>query len=186
MKQKLNEMIGLDVYFSSLSKEEQKKIQIEMESPKLRMLPLNCWDVSFGLKSENDPTEDELAGLLEFSGEYRWKIDLKRLLFIPHQAVVLTDRNKIIRWASDGFEEMTGHSVDHAIGRSPEFLQGKNTCPESRKRIRAQLNNGEPFTEKIINYRKNGDEYLCKVSIFPMHNDKDEITHFLALESEVV
>ncbi len=80
---------------------------------------------------------------------------------------------------------MTGYTSKFAIGKTPKILQGINTLVETRKKISKQLELNKPFTQTIINYRKNKEEYLCMVSIFPIKNINHEITHFIALEKEI-
>jgi PAS domain S-box-containing protein len=80
---------------------------------------------------------------------------------------------------------MTGYKMHEAVGRKPNFLQGKNTDEATRMRFRESLMMGKEFSLNITNYRKNGEEYLCKVQIFPLRNTQNQIIHFLALEQEI-
>jgi len=80
---------------------------------------------------------------------------------------------------------MTGYSVNHTLGKKPIFLQGKNTSHERRKKIWEQLQSNIRFKESIKNYRKNGEEYECLLSIIPLENKNSKVTHYLALESKI-
>lgn len=102
-----------------------------------------------------------------------------------YDALVLTDTSQKILWVSDGFKKMTGYSKKHALGQTPKFLQGKKTSKDKRKKIREDLATKYTFTGDLINYRKNGETYICNINIVPIFSKKDELKYFLAIEKEV-
>ena len=79
---------------------------------------------------------------------------------------------------------MTGYTKKYALNKTPNFLQGQNTLPETKKRIRGKLDELKPFAEIITNYKKDKTPYKCEVKIIPLYTDK--VTHFLAIEKKVV
>ncbi len=102
---------------------------------------------------------------------------------VPHIAVILTDKERKILWVNQDFVEMTGYALDEVIGRSPgQVLQGPHSEKEAIRRIRKGLNNHVPLKEQIINYRKNGEPYVCKLVIHPIFGNDHELTHFIAFE----
>jgi hypothetical protein len=44
---------------------------------------------------------------------------------------------------------------------------------------------GELFHGQAINYRKDGTEFMMDWKIAPIKNDKEVITHYLAIQREV-
>jgi len=102
---------------------------------------------------------------------------------IPNIAVILTDASKRIIWVNEDFTNITGYSLSEALGRKPgDLLQGPNTEAESVLRMRRSLKNHLPLREDITNYRKNGEEYVCKLVIHPIFNRGHELTNFIAFE----
>ncbi|WP_299534637.1 PAS domain-containing protein [Ulvibacterium sp.] len=101
-----------------------------------------------------------------------------------YEALVVTDVEKKIIWTNKGFPEMTGYPKSFAIGKSPTFLQGRNTSLETKKEIRKLLKQQKRFSRTLINYRKNGEAYLCCIDVLPLFNSRREVTHFLAMEKE--
>lgn len=102
-----------------------------------------------------------------------------------YDALVLTDTSQKILWVSNGFKKMTGYTKNYAIGQTPKFLQGKKTSKDKRKKIREDLATKYTFTGDLINYRKNGETYICNINIVPIFSKKDELKYFLAIEKEV-
>ncbi|WP_435625709.1 PAS domain-containing protein [Flagellimonas sp.] len=103
-----------------------------------------------------------------------------------YEALVVTDTNKNIIWVNNGFREMTGYSKSFAIGRKPSFLQGKKTSQETKEEIRLLIKQQKRFSKSLVNYRKNGEEYLCHIDVLPLYNSNKKVTHFLAMEKEQV
>ncbi|PWK17461.1 PAS domain S-box-containing protein [Arcicella aurantiaca] len=135
--------------------------------------------------SEESQSDYEI--ICKYALKQKWTqwIDFKSYLKENTNTVVITDTRQIIRFASAGFERMTGYSTDFARGKSPKILQGKDTEPEVRANIREAIQKRQMIDAVLTNYRKNGEPYLCKVTIYPMFNKTEKLVNFLALESEV-
>jgi PAS domain S-box-containing protein len=98
-------------------------------------------------------------------------------------AVILTDAKREILWVNSDFTRITGYSLREVEGKKPgSLLQGKNTDPRDVKVIRERLSAEVPFRHQILNYRKNGEAYLCRLVIQPIFDTRQEISHFLAFE----
>ncbi len=101
-----------------------------------------------------------------------------------HLAVILTDANKKILWVNDDFTVITGYSLSEVVGRKPSLLQGRETNPETIKRLRKAIEAQVPFKDEVINYRKNGEKYLCKLVIHPIFDDDKQLINFIAFEMD--
>lgn len=102
---------------------------------------------------------------------------------IPNIGVILTDPNQRILWVNEDFTTITGYSLGEAIGRVPgKILQGPATNPEAIERIRKGLQQRTPLQDELLNYRKNGEPYLCKLVIHPIFDRNQELINFIAFE----
>ena len=137
--------------------------------------------------SRND--KSEYTVLEDFAQSRNWKFDLnkiKRFLQDRNNTIVVTCEKEKIEWVSKGFTRMTGYVAEEAIGQFPRFLQGSETAPKAKEAIRSKINTEEKYSGKIVNYRKNGELYLCKVDILPVYDDNDSLVNFIAFEHEVM
>jgi len=117
----------------------------------------------------------------------QWDFDLRPALPYlqgPMSAIVVTDSAQQITWVSQGFTRMTGYKPHETYGKHPGFLQGERTLPLIRQQIRQHLNEGQPFTGTIVNYRKSGEAYTCGLHLFPVYNRTHELVNYIALEEE--
>ena len=99
-----------------------------------------------------------------------------------HIAVILTDADRKILWVNNGFTAITGYSLSEVMGKKPSLLQGEESEAEAINRIRENLNAQIPFQDEITNYRKNGQKYPCKLSVFPVFDKNSDLTNFIAFE----
>ncbi|GAA0872853.1 hypothetical protein GCM10009117_20000 [Gangjinia marincola] len=150
--------------------------------------PLLSWDIYSMHIMERQrffTMKRDLEFLHTMADKEEWNVDLVASLSESYDALVLTDANQVIQWVNKGFTAMTGYDKKSALGRRPKFLQGEKTSSETTKRISEQLLEKKELSETILNYRKSGEPYLCRVNIFPLKNKKNEVTHFLAVEREL-
>lgn len=176
----LNNMMCLDLFLLGKTEENAKQSIKSTRS----VFPLVCFDLS-GNSMMNHIKNVDKEKLIEYSKEFDWKITIDQVLEPNYEALVLTDADQSIIWANEGFKKMTGYPTHYAKGRKPSFLQGINTSETVKNSIKQKLAIGKPFTEVIVNYRKNKEEYFCEVSIIPIRNQQNLVTHFLALEKAV-
>jgi len=121
--------------------------------------------------------------------EYVEQLELKnRALAATTEGVTISalslPDNPLI-YANDGFERLTGYSVDDVIGRNCRFLQGADTDPEAVEVIRKALREGVACTVQILNYRKDGTPFWNRLSITPVRDADGEVTHHIGIQSDI-
>ncbi|OYU82321.1 MAG: histidine kinase [Flavobacterium sp. BFFFF1] len=154
------------------------------ESRKQPRLPLVSWDIfAFHLQQTN-ATESDLHQLKSLADKNRWVFDFGELRDIEHDTtIVVTDPNVRIVFSTSNVVAMTGYEAKELIGQSPKMLQGEGTSGNTKATIREAVANLKPFEGIIVNYRKDGTPYDCKVRSFPIFNSKGVLSHFIAFEN---
>jgi PAS domain S-box-containing protein len=97
-------------------------------------------------------------------------------------AVIVTDKDRKIQWVNEDFTQITGYTLQDVLGKKPSILHGKNTEPYIVEEIRSSLNQLIPIKTDITNYRKDGEEYTCKLVIYPIFDDRGNHTNYIAFE----
>ena len=161
-----------------------------MKTKSISRAPLLCWDF-YGMhlldQAKKFNRQTEIAFLRECKEKFGWTLNVEKLIADNEfEALVLTDSDQKIIWVNKGFTKMTGYPVNFAIGKKPNFLQGKESSEEALNAIRSHLKTEKHFKEQIVNYRKNGEPYNCEIEIFPLKDGSNKTTHLLALENSVV
>ena len=88
-------------------------------------------------------------------------------------------------FVSDEFEEQTGYRLDEALGRNCRFLQGPDTNPHAIEAIRQGLKAETRFTIDILNYRKDGSEFLNRLRIRPIYDSDGRLMFFADAQNPV-
>lgn len=104
-------------------------------------------------------------------------------------AVLITDcqldqPGPTIIYANPVFCEMTGYTLEELVGETPRLLQGPATDPELMKRLKRQLEAGEPFFGETVNYRKSGTPFSMEWSIRAYPN-RGQPRYFIAVQRDV-
>ncbi|MFD2573243.1 PAS domain-containing protein [Spirosoma soli] len=155
-----------------------------------RPYPVACYEI-FMLTQAQERAKRKEANLFRQLGDiFDWDMSrrqrnsyLKKLQ--TGHTLVLTDLSKTILWTSRNFLAMTGYTHNEAIGKTPQILQGPGTDLATIMRVRESLRAADPVKADLLNYRKNGEPYICRVAIDPLYDSQGALTHFLAVESEV-
>lgn len=180
----LNNMFSLDIYLETI-RGTGRKHQLQKLIPSKAMYhPLMCWDIASG-GGDKKPNSAEVQHLQKLAARYDWTIDFEPILLKKFDALIVTDSGQKIIWASQGFKIMTGYSPAYALHKKPSFLQGRKTSQKTRNEIREVIKKGETVEATIINYRKDGSEYLCQIEIIPLFSKSLQPSHFLAIEKMV-
>jgi PAS domain S-box-containing protein len=111
-----------------------------------------------------------------------------RAMQFSHTGITITDAslpdNPIID-CNPAFEVITGYTRAEVLGRNCRFLQGPDVDPATLKRMRQAIKNKEHITVVIKNYRKDGSMFWNELSISPVYNDSDQLTHFIGIQNNV-
>lgn len=101
-------------------------------------------------------------------------------------SVLVTDAEGRLTWVNDAFLTNTGFQAAEVIGKKPgDFMQGPETDPEVKQRIRERLRAGCGFSETLVNYRKDGVSYWNQLEVDPVRNAEGKVTGFIGVQTDV-
>ncbi|MBW4935311.1 EAL domain-containing protein [Marinobacter sp. F4206] len=105
---------------------------------------------------------------------------------VTKNMVMLLDGAGIIDWVNPSFEECTGYPLGEAIGQSPgDLLFGPDTDPETIRRIRRKLFQGDTVEEDILNYTRSGKPFWVQVYCAPVEGDWSSSQGFIVIQSNI-
>lgn len=131
--------------------------------------------------------EKDVAQLQQMAAWHRWVSfpDFEKEIRLGKRTIVVTNTVQRIEYVSSQFFGMTGYSSHEALGKRPNFLQGKDTDPLAVQMVREAVMAKQSVQTTILNYKKEGTPYLCEVNILPLYNEEGRLSHYMALEQEV-
>lgn len=108
-------------------------------------------------------------------------------IFIVTEADQLNPEHSGLKivYVNEAFTRLTGYSNEEAIGKSPHFLQGKNTDRLELDKIRQAMEQGNSFVGELLNYTKEGKEFWIDINIAPLMDDDGKIVQFAAVQRDI-
>lgn len=121
---------------------------------------------------------------------YRKKIEeeLQELSLVAKNTsnyVIITDKEKRIKWVNESLLKVSGYSFEELIGKSPKIFQFEKTNKDTITLIQQKLNNNEEVKTEILNRGKHGNEYWLELNIVPLKNDKGDSYGYIAVETDI-
>ena len=115
--------------------------------------------------------------------------DLKRLSLVAEEtvnAVIIADKDGKIDWVNKGFTKITGYTLAEVKGKRPgQFLQGRDTNPETVQYLSEQLKKRLPFVCEILNYNRLGKPYWVRINGQPLFDKQQQLTGYFAVEEDI-
>ncbi|MCP5007067.1 MAG: PAS domain S-box protein [Planctomycetes bacterium] len=99
--------------------------------------------------------------------------------------IIITDTEGNIEYANPMFTQLTGYSIEEAIGNNPHVLQSGKTPPEVYEELWSTIKSGDEWKGELCNKKKEGELYWEQVSISPVKDDKGAITNFIAVKDDI-
>ena len=101
------------------------------------------------------------------------------------ESVVITDREGIIEYVNPAFTKITGYTPDEAIGKTPRILKSGRQTKAFYEEMWKTITNGQVWQRSIVERRKDGTLYPATMSIAPIFNDANEITHYVGIQQDM-
>jgi PAS domain S-box-containing protein len=120
--------------------------------------------------------------------QLQWLALKDRALADSSEGITIADAripDRPLIYVNEGFERLTGYSAEEALGKSCRFLQGTGADPETVQIIRDALNEERECTVEILNTRKDGTTFWNRLSITPVRDASEKVTHFIGIQSDV-
>lgn len=147
------------------------------------VMPLHSWDFFAANYDDVKASLFDANQLQELAQENHWLGNWNFSEQLQNQkTIVVTDPQLTIVFASQNIFKMSGYQNDEVVGNSPKMFQGKASSKEDLKEIRTFIDSQKPFEKTIVNYKKSGEIYLCKIEAFPVFNSKKQLVNFIAFE----
>ncbi|MDH4235413.1 MAG: diguanylate cyclase, partial [Gallionella sp.] len=102
-----------------------------------------------------------------------------------HSSIFITDLKGNIEYANAAFLKTSGYSLNEVLGKNPRMLSSGKTGRETYARMWASIHRGETWEGELINWRKDGSEYIDLTTITPLRHPDGRITNFLTVKEDI-
>ncbi|MDX9743574.1 MAG: PAS domain S-box protein [Arcobacteraceae bacterium] len=99
--------------------------------------------------------------------------------------VVITDNESKIKYVNQSFTNVTGYSLEEAIGQNPKILKSGRKSKEFYEELNKTIYNGNRWNGEFENIDKYGNLTYEKASITPVFDNKGKIVEFIAIKLDI-
>jgi diguanylate cyclase (GGDEF)-like protein/PAS domain S-box-containing protein len=142
-----------------------------------------------------NPVRDSQGKLLGISGfsrditerkqaEGRLRLSAK-IFESGHDAILVTDAEASIVSVNPAFTELTGYSEEDVIGQNPRILASGNHSKEFFAQMWNKLGKKGYWSGEVWNRKKNGELYMCWLSIRVLRDPAGNVTHYIGVTSDI-
>jgi diguanylate cyclase (GGDEF)-like protein/PAS domain S-box-containing protein len=113
---------------------------------------------------------------------------LESVILASREGVVIADfglPDRPLIYVNPGFESMTGYSAEEVVGRNCRFLQGDDHDQPELEVLRTAVREERHCVVKLRNYRKDGTVFWNELSISPVRDDADRVTHYVGIQKDI-
>ncbi|ERP30831.1 sensor domain-containing diguanylate cyclase [Chitinivibrio alkaliphilus] len=97
----------------------------------------------------------------------------------------ITDTQGIIEYVNPAFETQTGYTAEEVLGKNASIMQGDTMPVDYYDRLWKTISAGKPWSEVIVNRRKNGELYYAQQIITSVTDNRGNITKFSAIQQDI-
>jgi PAS domain S-box-containing protein len=110
---------------------------------------------------------------------------LSRAVESSPASIVITDTQGAIEYVNPHFAKVSGYTLEEALGNNPRVLKSGLTPPETFEDMWRTITSGNEWRGELINRRKSGEIYWEDVTIAPIKNAHNVVTHFVAVKQNI-
>jgi len=118
--------------------------------------------------------------------QFLQKLELSSRVFMDaHEAVTITDKNKLILDVNPAFTRITGYRREDVIGKNASFLDSGKQSSEFYKKLWRSVYKEGTWKGELWNKTKQGEFYAEKLTIKSLKNKREQVTHYLCFASDI-
>ncbi len=108
------------------------------------------------------------------------ELRLAAVAFDVHDSIIITDKNGKILRVNNSFTKLTGYSPEEVVGETPRVLRSGRHDKAFYHQMWQAIGATGHWEGEVWNKRKDGREYLQRLTIACVRNAAGEITHYVA------
>lgn len=99
--------------------------------------------------------------------------------------ILIANKEGTIEYVNPAFSQITGYPFDEAVGNYPNILSSGEVNVHIYRELWQTILNGQIWRGELPNKKKNGEMYWESLVISPILDEKNRITHFVAIMEDI-
>ncbi len=126
--------------------------------------------------------------ILDVTDQKLATIELKKLSQAVAQSpvmTIITDIEGNIEYVNTRFTEIMGYTAEEVLGQNPRMYSSGKHDKAFYKELWDTINTGATWSGEIINSKRNGELCWERLTISPMRDTNNKITHFISMKEDI-
>ena len=123
-------------------------------------------------------TQSQKSDLI-ISNDAASSVQLIKALNLSQDGFSLLDKDGAFVWVSQGLCNLSGYMAEELLGQKPSLFKSGKQDSEYYQELWSTILSGQTYKNDIINRRKNGSLYNGLLTIVPLMDENDHISHFV-------
>jgi PAS domain S-box-containing protein len=140
------------------------------------------------LRDRHGAIRGKIVTVRDMADRRRAEAQLRQLQRAVEQSpasVVITDTDGRIEYVNPHFTQLTGYTLEEALGQNPRILKTGHTPREAYAELWQTLAAGREWHGEFLNRKKNGELYWEDAHIGPVTDGGGHITHYVAVKEDI-
>ncbi|MGZ9675446.1 PAS domain-containing sensor histidine kinase [Flavobacterium sp. GNP001] len=151
-------------------------------------------DRGFLIKDESGKVTRMIGAIQDITKQKEEEQRLKLLETVITQSkdsVLITeahsDKNQIpnIIYTNPAFSQMTGYTSEEMFGKAPNFFNSPKSDLDALQTILNAIDKKEECLIETVSLSKNKEEYWIRLSMIPIFNTENEISHWISIQRDI-
>lgn len=100
-------------------------------------------------------------------------------------AVIIADRHGRVEWVNQGFENLSGYSLQEVAGQPVSQLLPTDAPPADVERIRTAMRDLRAVNATVVNQGRDGRRYWVEMTVEPVANDVQGCVQYIIVQRDV-
>lgn len=99
--------------------------------------------------------------------------------------ILITDKKGNITYVNPKFSSTTGYSFEEALNQNPRVLKSGTSPQDKYSELWETITSGNTWKGEFYNKKKNKEYYWASATIFPIKDEKGEVTNFVGIQEDI-
>ncbi|CAA6821425.1 MAG: diguanylate cyclase/phosphodiesterase (GGDEF & EAL domains) with PAS/PAC sensor(s) [uncultured Sulfurovum sp.] len=111
----------------------------------------------------------------------------KRSVESSNEGISITEAgdDEPIIYVNPAFERLTGYSLEETLGKNLRLLNELNREQPELELLNNAIKKQESIGVELKNYRKDGSEFISKLTVDPILDENKKVTHFVGIQKDI-
>ena len=160
------------------------ELQIKTKTGKKKIVSINARLIfnSGGVPDHIDGSMRDITRRTQAEEEVK---KLQKAIENSNTSIIITDKKGNIEYANPYFTQLTGYTREEYTGKNPNVLKSGYHSAAFYEELWQTIQAGQTWEGEFYNRKKDGHFFWENAVISPVQNEKNEITHFVAIKTDI-